>query len=101
MDLYFSSVTAAPQWASYSSAIFAGNRNADLDDFKGDSLSAITTEPGFTALPSSVQSYVVSVKKAEESIISKDLSGAAPKPTGAVMAAGAAVAGLLGVAAML
>ena len=123
---YISSVTAAPDWSSYSS-IFAAY---DSEDFFGTSTKAftdITANPSFTALPNGVQSYYVSVQNTFVSILSNDLSGdtsqptsvatsvatgkatstanvtggAAPKPTGAVMAAGAVAAGLLAVIAML
>lgn len=60
-----------------------------------------TTAANFDLLPTPVQSYIVSFNNKADSIISKDFSGAAPKPTGAVVAAGAAAAGLLGVVAML
>lgn len=100
LDVYASSLTAAPQWPSYSSVIETAFESVTLDYYQDD-LSDITSLPEFTAMPKDVQDYVISVNKAAESIVSKDLSGAAPRPTGAVMAAGAAAAGLLGVVAML
>ncbi|MCJ1466496.1 hypothetical protein MMC07_005115 [Pseudocyphellaria aurata] len=100
LDVYYSSLTAAPQWPSYSSVLATAFDTATFD-FVADDLSDITTQPEFTGLPKNVQDYVVSVNKAANSVVSKDLSGAAPRPTGAVMAAGAAAAGLLGVVAML
>ncbi|MCJ1270704.1 hypothetical protein MMC22_010601 [Lobaria immixta] len=95
---YYASVTAAPEWSSVSSVLATAFPNFDIDI--GDIIDA-TTADDFTLLPTAVQSYIVSFNKNADSIISKDLSGAAPKPTGAVMAAGAAAAGLLGVVAML
>lgn len=71
------------------------------DDIDIGEIIDATTAADFTLLPTAVQSYIVSFNRKADSIISKDLSGAAPKPTGAVMAAGAAAAGLLGVVAML
>lgn len=99
LDVYAASLTAAPQWPSITSVL--ATAFASVDDYTIDNLSSLTSIPEFTAMPKNVQDYVISVNKAIESIISKDLSGAAPKPTGAVMAAGAAAAGLLGVVAML
>lgn len=100
LDVYLSSLTAAPQWPSYSSVIETAFETVTYD-YVADDLSDITTQPEFTGMPKNVQDYVISVNKAAESIVSKDLSGAAPRPTGAVMAAGAAAAGLLGIVAML
>ena len=67
----------------------------------GVAVTPISSLPGYNALPTSAQSYIASIASAEASIASKDLSGAAPKATGMVMAAGAAAAGVLGFAAML
>ena len=72
-----------------------------VDDLLADDLSDITSLPEWTSLPKQEQDFIVSVNKAANSQYSKDVSGGAPKPTGAVMAAGAAAAGLLGVVAML
>ncbi|MCJ1268758.1 hypothetical protein MMC22_008646 [Lobaria immixta] len=120
-DVYFSSVTAAPDWSSYS-VIFAKSDSADLLAVNTKDLSDITANPSFTALPKSAQSYFISERKGALSIASQrsvatsmangtttstatgtatPTGGAAPKPTGAIMAAGAAAAGLLGIVAML
>ncbi|MCJ1267247.1 hypothetical protein MMC22_007132 [Lobaria immixta] len=112
LGVYLSSVTAAPDWASYSS-IFAKS-----DDILGPNtvdFTEVTANPSFTALRNGAQSYIVSLANGAYSIVSKDLSGdtptatsaakstggTAPKPTGAMMVAGAAAAGLLGAVAML
>lgn len=100
MTSYFASVTAAPEWSSVSSVLATATAFPYLD-IDITSLIDATTIDDFTLLPTAVQSYIVSVNKNAYSIASKDLSGAAPKPTGAAMAAGAAAAGLLGVVAML
>ncbi|MCJ1462501.1 hypothetical protein MMC07_001103 [Pseudocyphellaria aurata] len=100
LRVYLSSLTAAPQWSSYS-AVIQTAFNTRTFDYVNDPLSDLTTRPAFTAMPKNVQDYVISVNKATASIVSKDLSGAAPRPTGAVMAAGAAAAGLSGVVALL
>ena len=133
-DVYFSSVTAAPDWSSYS-VIFAKSDSEDILGSSTRKFADITANSKFTALPKDAQSYFVGEKNGEKSIINKDLSGdtpkptsvatsmatgtttstatdtgtstarstggTAPKPTGAVMAAGAAAAGLLGIVAML
>lgn len=72
-----------------------------IDNLLAEDLSDITPLPEWTSLPKEEQDFIVSVNKAANSAYSKDISGGAPKPTGAVMAAGAAAAGLLGVVAML
>ncbi|MCJ1312149.1 hypothetical protein MMC25_005823 [Agyrium rufum] len=62
----------------------------------------ITTQTWFTALPSDVQSYVVSVESVVASIETKDLSAAAPpRPTGGsqLMMGAAAAMGAVGVVA--
>lgn len=142
LDSYLSSVTAAPDWSSYSS-IFAASDSEDLLGSNTKDFTDVTADPLFTALPNGAQSYLVSIVNAGDSIVNKDLygdtskptsgatsvvtgngtgsvtgngtgtvtgkaastanstGGAALKPTGAVMAAGAAAAGFLGVIVML
>lgn len=56
---------------------------------------------GYSALPSDAKAYFSSINQAQESIITKDLAGKAPRPTGALAVAGAAAAGVLGLAAVL
>ncbi|MCJ1424094.1 hypothetical protein MMC29_001981 [Sticta canariensis] len=104
---YRSSITAAPKWPSISSVIDETFASVTLafdelvDNLLAEDLSDITPLPEWTSLPKEEQDFIVSVNKAANSAYSKDINGGAPKPTGAVMAAGAAAAGLLGVVAML
>ncbi|KAI9821294.1 MAG: hypothetical protein M1827_004030 [Pycnora praestabilis] len=59
------------------------------------------TPTWFTALPTAVQSYYLSAYTVEASLATKIVGNGAAMPTGGVKMAGAAVAGVLGVAAML
>ncbi|KAI9813045.1 MAG: hypothetical protein M1827_004265 [Pycnora praestabilis] len=69
---------------------------------EGDfSITGTATPTWFTALPTDAQNWVLSVASAEVAIVTKDVQGAGAMPTGAVKVAGVAVAGVLGVAAML
>ena len=120
LEVYLSSVTAAPDWASYSS-IFA--KSDDILGLNTADFTEVTANPSFTALRNGAQSYFVSLANGAYSIVSKDLSGdtptptraatgtatsaakstggTAPKPTDAMMVVGAAAVGLLGAVAML
>lgn len=106
-ESYRSSITAAPQWPSISSVIDAAFASVTLefddliDDVLADDISDITSLPEFTGMPKEERDFIISANKVANNQYSKDISGGAPKPTGAVMAAGAAAAGLLGVVAML
>lgn len=106
---YISSVTADSAFSSQNAAIKSAVPSMDLVSAALNASAIVGTGavtpavslPGYTALPSSQQSYIASVASAASGIASKDLSGAAPQATGMVVAAGAAAAGVLGFAAML
>lgn len=104
MNSYRSSLLKDSQYTSLSqkiasvitdTAVFPGPTPTDT------TVPITTTAPELAKADSDVQSFFSSVYQAEQSIISKDLIGAAPQPTAVIMAAGAAAAGVLGVAALI
>ncbi len=106
---YISSVTADSAYASQHAAITSAMPSMDLASAALNASAIVGTGgvtpaasmSGYSALPTSQQSYVASIASAASSIASKDLSGAAPQATGMIVAAGAAAVGVLGFAAML
>ncbi|KAI4128057.1 MAG: hypothetical protein LQ347_004343, partial [Umbilicaria vellea] len=97
---YISSLQGQKDWTSVNSVLnTARPSNVRTATFTGID-PAITTEAWYGALPSDDKKYISSVLKAEQSIMSKG-GAAAAQPTGAMVAAGAAAMGVLGIAAML
>lgn len=100
LNSFLSDLRGRPEFSSFATFLGNGAIPSSVTNIQ-DGVPAITTRSEFSALPTQAQSYFSSVYNAEQSIIRKDLSGAAPQPTGILMAAGAAAAGVLGVAAMM
>lgn len=107
LQAYAKTLTSDPKYQSYHSILATAVPSADLAKVAIDpSKFATTAVPytalsGYDALPSDAKAYFSSINQAQESIITKDLAGKAPRPTGAIAAAGAAAAGVLGLAAIL
>ncbi|KAL8716025.1 MAG: hypothetical protein Q9225_006287 [Loekoesia sp. 1 TL-2023] len=107
LQAYAKTLTADPKYSSYHSILATAVPSADLAKVEIDPNKFATTAvpytalSGYDALPTDAKAYFSSINQAQESIITKDLAGKAPRPTGALVGAGAAAAGVLGLAAML
>ncbi|KAI4173986.1 MAG: hypothetical protein LQ346_008301, partial [Caloplaca aetnensis] len=107
LQAYASTLTTDPKYQSYHSILATAVPSADLANVEIDPTKFTTTVvpytvlSGYSALPTDAKSYFSSINQAQESIVTKALAGAAPKPTGAIAVAGAAAAGVLGLAAVL
>ena len=74
---------------------------ADPGDFFAQFATITSMPPSLTALPTDVQSYLSSVGQAEASIINKDTGNDAGHSNVGVKAAGALVAAIVAVVALL
>ncbi|KAL8927039.1 MAG: hypothetical protein Q9208_002584 [Pyrenodesmia sp. 3 TL-2023] len=107
LQAYANTLTTDPQYQSYRSILATAVPSADLASVEIDPTKFTTTVvpytvlSGYDALPTDAKAYFSSINQAQESIVTKALAGAAPKPTGAIAMAGAAAAGVLGLAAVL
>ena len=99
INSFLSDLRGKPEFTTFSSLLGTTAIPTEVTDING--IPTITAIPEFTGLPKDAQDFYSSVYDKAQSIIRKDLSGAAPQPTGILMAAGAAAAGVLGVAALM
>ena len=95
-------LTANPSISYYvAAADSAAGTATDLLAVPTNTNTNSTLPEWFTKMPSDAQSFWSSAAGAAQTIISKDAYGNAPRPTGVIAVAGAAAAGVLGVAALL
>ena len=91
--------------SAYKSAnafVLAADDNFGLDFVMSVATATSTDYPAWwTELPKDVQGYFSSVGRAEYSIATAIVQGGAPRQTGALVAAGAAAVGIVGLAAAL
>ena len=99
LNVFYSNLRTQSAYKSFSGLLDAAVPTGVSDLVNGPP--TITALPEFSGLPKEAKDYFSSVNAAQQSILNKDLRGAAPKATGMIMAAGAAAAGVLGVAAMI
>ncbi|MCJ1374223.1 hypothetical protein MMC20_005455 [Loxospora ochrophaea] len=102
---YFSVLVTQPAFSSFASVFQTAVPNQEIPTAyaTGAAINGTTINwPSFVSdLPPNAQSYFKSIVAAELSIVSKDVNNQAPRPTGVLVAAGAMVAGVVGVAAVL
>ncbi|KAI9752877.1 MAG: hypothetical protein M4579_005444 [Chaenotheca gracillima] len=108
LSTYLTHLTAQPEFTSVALVLQTAVPFSVLQDLEADPqgyyesiITGTATPSWIAALPTDAQKYLESVGSAEIALATKDLGNAAPQPTGALKLAGAAVAGVVGIAAFL